>query len=219
MIRFDEIKNNAVVRACIETGDENLMAISYTEHSFPHAMRVSNDATRILQQLGYDDRTCELGMIAGYIHDIGNTVNRSNHAQSGAIMAFDLLTRMGMEPNEVATVVAAIGHHDEGTAHPVNAVAAALILSDKGDVRRTRVRDRDTVSSDIHDRVNYAVEKARLEILPADKIAMLELKIDTEICPVMEYFEIFIGRMILCRQAAEFFGLCFELKINGTRLL
>ena len=219
MIRFEEIKNSDAVKAYIETGDENLKAIKYTEHSFPHAMRVSNDAAKILRQLGYDDRTCELGMIAGYLHDIGNVVNRSDHAQSGALMTFELLTRMGMEPKEVAIVTAAVGHHDEGTAHPVNAVAAALILSDKGDVRRTRVRDRGRVSCDIHDRVNYAVEKARLKIFDSEKIAMLELEIDTEICPVMEYFEIFIGRMTLCRKAAEFFGLCFELKINGTRLL
>lgn len=219
MVTFDEVKNNSEIKTYIEAGNENLGAIGFTEHGFAHAMRVATDAARILQLMGYDERTCELGMIAGYVHDIGNVVNRSNHALSGALMAFNVLSRLGMEPREITVVVSAIGHHDEGTAFPVNAVAAALILSDKGDVRRTRVRDRGTVSSDIHDRVNYAVERSQLDIWTKEKIAHLELKIDTDICPVMEYFEIFIGRMVLCRKAGEFFGLNFELTINGTRLL
>ena len=219
MITFEEIKNHPEIVAYIELGNQNLGAIGYTEHGFPHAVRSSSDSARILEIMGYDARTCELGRIAGYIHDIGNVVNRENHAQSGALMAFDILHRMGMDPAEVGLIVSAIGHHDEGTAFPVNAVAAALILSDKGDVRRTRVRDKETVSSDIHDRVNYAVEHSRLSIDSEESIAHLKLSIDTAICPVMEYFEIFLGRMVLCRKAAQFFGLMFELTINGTRLL
>ena len=153
------------------------------------------------------------------MHDIGNVVNRADHAQSGALMAFSILTELGMPAEEVVQVTAAIGNHDEGTASAVNPIAAALILSDKGDVRRTRVRDKERVATDIHDRVNYAVERASLEIDTEQKIAVLELTIDTSICPVMEYFEIFLSRMVLCRKAAQFLGLTFELMINKVRLL
>lgn len=219
MITFEDIKKHPEIVAYIELGNQNLGTIGFTEHGFPHAMRSASDSARILETMGYDKRTCELGRIAGYIHDIGNVVNRTSHAQSGALMAFNILHRMGMDPGEIGLIVSAVGHHDEGTAFPVHAVAAALILSDKGDVRRTRVRDKETVSSDIHDRVNYAVERSQLSIEPENGIAHLELNIDTAICPVMEYFEIFLGRMVLCRRAAQFFGLMFELTINGTRLL
>jgi len=153
------------------------------------------------------------------MHDIGNVVNRVAHAQSGALMAFEILNRLGMPPTEVALIVAAIGNHDEGTAAAVNPIAAALILSDKGDVRRTRVRDKETVNADIHDRVNYAVERATTEVDAENKTATLNITIDTQICPVMEYFEIFMSRMVLCRQAAQYLNLQFELIINQTRLL
>ncbi len=219
MITFEDIKANAEISTYIELGNKNLAALGFTEHGFPHAARTSRDAEKILQMMGYDARTCELGKIAGYIHDIGNVVNRSDHAHSGALMAFDVLSRLGMPPGEVGLVVSAIGHHDESTAYPVNEVAAALILSDKGDVRRTRVRSKDTLDIDIHDRVNYAVEHASMTIDREKGFACLGLMIDTEICPVMEYFEIFLMRMVLCRKAAQFFGLTFELTINGTRLL
>lgn len=218
-VTFDEILKNEEIQAYIENGNHNLGEIGFTEHGFPHAKRSANYAGNILRSLGYDERTCELAQIAGYMHDIGNVVNRANHAQSGALMAFDILNRLGMPPEEVAQVTAAIGNHDEGTANAVSPIAAALILADKGDVRRTRVRDKKSVDADIHDRVNYAVERASTKIDTERKTATLDITIDTSICPVMEYFEIFISRMILCRQAAQFLGLQFELIINETRLL
>lgn len=218
-VAFEEILKNDEIKAYIETGNRNLGAIGFTEHGFPHAKRSANYAGNILKTLGYDDRTCELARIAGYMHDIGNVVNRYNHAHSGALMAFDVLNRLGMPPQEVAAIAAAIGNHDEGTAAAVSPIAAALILSDKGDVRRTRVRDKGTVGADIHDRVNYAVERATTEIDAERKTATLDITIDTTICPVMEYFEIFMTRMVLCRQAAQYLGLQFELIINETRLL
>ncbi|XOQ49511.1 MAG: HD domain-containing protein [Eubacteriales bacterium] len=218
-ITLDDILHNEEINAYIEHGNKNLGAIGFTEHGFAHAKRSSHYASYILQKLGYDARTCELAAIAGYMHDIGNVVNRSDHAQSGALMAFDILNRLHMPPDEVALIVSAIGNHDEETAAAVNPVAAALILSDKGDVRRTRVRDRETVHADIHDRVNYAVERAFTEVDEKQKIVVLDITIDTDICPVMEYFEIFMTRMVLCRQAARYLGLQFELIINDTRLL
>jgi uncharacterized protein len=218
-ITLENILKNEEINAYITKGNENLGAIGYTEHGFAHAKRSSNYASYILKSLNYDDRTCELAAIAGYMHDIGNVVNRVAHAQSGALMAFQILNRLGMPPVEIALIVAAIGNHDEGTAAAVNPIAAALILSDKGDVRRTRVRDKETVNIDIHDRVNYAVERAATEIDAEHKTATLNITIDTEICPVMEYFEIFISRMVLCRQAAKYLDLQFELIINETRLL
>lgn len=218
-VTLDEILKNEEINAYIQNGNDNLGAIGYTEHGFAHAKRSSNYASYILRSLDYEDRTCELAAIAGYMHDIGNVVNRVAHAQSGALMAFQILNRLHMAPQEVALVVAAIGNHDEGTAAAVNPIAAALILSDKGDVRRTRVRNKETVGADIHDRVNYAVERAETAIDAERKTATLDLTIDTQICPVMEYFEIFMTRMVLCRQAAEFLGLQFELIINETRLL
>lgn len=218
-ITFEDILKNEEIKAYIENGNRNLGEIGYTEHGFPHARRSANYAYNILKSLKFDERTCELAEIAGYMHDIGNVVNRVDHAQSGALMAFDILNRLGMPPDEVALVTAAVGNHDEGTAAAVSPIAAALILSDKGDVRRTRVRDKETVNADIHDRVNYAVEHAATEIDPERKTATLVITIDTNICPVMEYFEIFMSRMVLCRRAAKYLGLQFELIINDTRLL
>ncbi len=218
-ITIEHILKNEEISAYISNGNENLGVIGFTEHGFAHAKRSSNYASYILRSLNYDDRMCELAAIAGYMHDIGNVVNRVAHAQSGALMAFQILNRLGMPPEEVALVVAAIGNHDEGTAAAVNPIAAALILSDKGDVRRTRVRDKERVNADIHDRVNYAVERSSTEINAERKTVTLDITIDTKICPVMEYFEIFMTRMVLCRQAAIFLGLQFELIINQTRLL
>lgn len=219
VVTFEEIWKNEEVNAYIKNGNENLGVIGYTEHGFAHAKRSSDEARRILEGLGYEPRMCELAAIAGYMHDIGNVVNRSDHAQSGALMAFHILNKLGMKPAEIALVVAAIGNHDEGTAAAVNPIAAALILSDKSDVRRSRVRDQGTVHADIHDRVNYAVERSAVEIDPENRTAILNIVIDTSICPVMEYFEIFLTRMVLCRNAAQFLGLQFELIINDTRLL
>ena len=218
-VTFEEIWKSEEVNAYIKNGNDNLGVIGFTEHGLAHAKRSSDVARQILQSLGYDARTCELAAIAGYMHDIGNVVNRSDHAQSGALMAFTILNKLQMDPAEIALVVAAIGNHDEGTAAAVNPIAAALILSDKRDVRRSRVRDKGTVAADIHDRVNYAVERSAMEIDPENRTAVLNIVIDTTICPVMEYFEIFLTRMVLCRQAAQFLNLQFELIINDTRLL
>ncbi len=215
----EDIFSNKEVHSYIECGNNCLEAIGFTEHGFAHAKRSSNYARDILAALGYPERTCQLAAIAGYLHDIGNTVNRADHAHSGALMAFTLLNKLAMPPDEIALVCSAIGHHDEKTAYPVNAVAAALILSDKSDVRRTRVRKNAVLTADIHDRVNYAVENTKLEIDPEKKVCLFNITIATEICPVMEYFEIFLDRMVLCRKAAQTLGLQFELIINNTRLL
>ena len=193
--------------------------MGYTEHSFAHVIRAAETAGYILQTLGHDPRTVELTKIAGYLHDIGNLVNRKDHSQSGAVMAWSILNDMGCVPAEVATIVTAIGNHDEGTGVPVNAVAAAMILADKADVRRSRVRNQDISTFDIHDRVNYSVIASSLEISPEkDRITLL-LTIDTAFCSVMDYFEIFMQRMILCRKAAEKLGLKFKLIINDQVLL
>ena len=215
----EDIFKNQEVRAYIRQGNDNLGVIGFTEHGFAHAKRSSDTAREILTALGYPERTCQLAAIAGYMHDIGNTVNRVDHAHSGALMAFTILTKLGMSPQETGLICSAIGHHDERTAFPVNPVAAALILSDKSDVRRSRVRKDAELEEDIHDRVNYAVENSRLQIDPQGKLLIFHLTIDTKICPVMEYFEIFMDRMVLCRKAAQTLGLQFELIINNTRLL
>lgn len=215
----DEIFANQEARTYVDAGNDCLGALGFTEHGRAHAKRSSNYARDILAALHFDSRTCELAAIAGYLHDIGNTINRVDHAHSGAIMAFTFLTRLNMNPEEIATICSAIGHHDEKTAFPVNAVSAALILSDKSDVRRTRVRKDAIIATDIHDRVNYAVEHSTLKINAEDKLCVFSITIDTNICPVMEYFEIFLDRMVLCRKAADFLGLTFELMVNDTRLL
>ena len=194
-------------------------ALGFTEHSFAHVTRVAHFAEKLLRELGHDDRTCELAWIAGYMHDIGNVINRIDHAQSGAVMAFRILDKLGMTADEIATVCSAIGNHDEPTAYPVNPVAAALILADKTDVRRTRVRNRDKSTFDIHDRVNYAVEKASTTLTDDKTAVELALTLDTEMSPVMAYFEIFLERMLLCRKAAERLGLAFRLIVNGQTVL
>ena len=219
MLTFEEIRKNPEIKTYIERSNEVLGAVGFTEHGFPHALRTSDIASRILRELGYDARTCELAQIAGYMHDIGNLVNRHYHAQNGACLAFQILSRLGFSPDETAQIVSAIGHHDEKTAAAVSPIAAALILADKSDVRRSRVRNQETVSSDIHDRVNFAVQKAELKIDTEEKTIILRMKIDTEICAVMDYFEIFLTRMLMCRKAAEFLGLQFQLQINDTQLL
>ena len=218
-ITFEDIENNEEIKEYITKGNEYLGVMNFTEHGFAHLKRSAVYARRILEDLGYDARTCELAAIAGYMHDIGNVINRIDHAQSGAIMAFQILTRLGMEPCEISQIIAAIGNHDESTATAVNPIAAALILADKSDVRRTRVRNKERVENDIHDRVNYAVEHSSIEVDKEQKIALLRLTIDTDICPVIEYFEIFLTRMTLCRKAADFLGLKFQIIINDARIL
>ena len=219
MVKFEDVKNNAEIQAYIRKADEALGALGYTDHAFGHVTKTAKAAGQLLRDLGYDERTAELGEIAGYLHDIGNLINRSDHSHSGALMAFRLLNVMQMDPEEVATIICAIGNHDEGTGFPVNEVAAAVILADKSDVRRSRVRTKEECAFDIHDRVNYAVVDGSLTLQLAERTLVLALDIDTEICPVMDYFEIFLDRMILCRRSANFFGLKFGLVINGTVLL
>ena len=219
MVTAQQVKNDPAVKAYIAKADESLSALGFTEHSFAHVGLVANTAKYILETMGYDAHQVELAQIAGYLHDIGNVVNRVDHSQSGAVMAFRILDHMDMAAADVATVVTAIGNHDEGTGVPVNAVAAALILADKSDVRRSRVREKDPGKFDFHDRVNYSVEKGSLRINEAKTVVELELEIDTAYGSVMDYFEIFMERMILCRKAAEKLGLHFRLTINGQQLL
>ena len=217
-ITFQDVKNNEAIKTYIKKADESLIALGYTEHSFAHVTKVAETAADILLTLGYSEREAELARIAGYLHDIGNVINRVDHAQSGAVMAFRILDNMGSDPEDTATIVTAIGNHDESTAFPVNPIAAALILADKTDVRYTRVRNIDPASFDIHDKVNYSVKKADLSIVKNEHIT-LTLTVDTTMCVVMDYFEIFLGRMKLCRRAAEKLGLEFRLNINGQQLI
>ena len=219
MITFEDVKNNEAIRGYIKSADESLHALGYTEHSFAHVTKVAETAAYILQTLGYSERETELARIAGYLHDIGNLVNRVDHSQSGAVMAFRILDNMNMPASEIAQIVSAIGNHDEGTGVAVNAIAAALIIADKSDVRRTRVRNTDFLEFDIHDRVNYSVIKSEVKINSEKTLIKLKLQIDTHIGSVMDYFEIFIGRMKMCRNAAKKLGLDFKLIINEQQLL
>ncbi len=219
MLTYNEITKSEAIKTYIIHADKSLEALGYTEHSFAHVMHVAETAGYILKTLGYDERTIELAKIAGYLHDIGNLVNRNDHSQSGAVMAWSILNDMGCDPAEVATIVTAIGNHDEGTGVPVNAVAAAMILADKSDVRRSRVRNTDFPAFDIHDRVNYSVTKSSLKINDEKTSVVLNLDVDTKFGSVMEYFEIFLQRMLLCRKAAEKLGLKFNLFINQQQLI
>jgi metal-dependent HD superfamily phosphatase/phosphodiesterase len=219
LINYEEIKKNEEINIYIKRGNELLGVLGYTEHSQAHSAKVSVIASDILKKLGFGQREIELAKIAGYMHDIGNVVNRIDHAQTGAIMAFNILTRLNMDPDEVATIVAAIGNHDEGTGTAVNPVSAALIMADKTDVRRSRVRNSDFAKFDIHDRVNYAVTNSQLNIDADTKTIELNIELDTNICSVMDYFEIFLGRMLMCRRAAEFLNVKFKLVANGAKVM
>lgn len=219
MITYEEIKKNETINTYIRKADESLRALGYTEHSFAHVAHVAETADYILRNMGYTEHEIEIVKIAAYLHDIGNLVNREDHSQSGAVMAFRILDNLQMDPADIATIVTAIGNHDEGTGVPVNAIAAALILADKSDVRRSRVRNSDIGNFDIHDRVNYSVVKSRLVINDAHTYITLVLSIDTNYGSVMEYFEIFLGRMLLCRKAADMLGIQFKLIINDQPLI
>ena len=219
MITFKDIKNDEAIKTYIKKTDEALDKLGYTEHSFSHVLKVADNAMYILQSLGYSEHEVELAGIAGYTHDIGNLINRSDHSQSGAVMMFRLLDHKEMPAEDIATVVTAIGNHDEGTGVAVNAVAAALIIADKSDVRRSRVRNHDISAFDIHDRVNYSVVSSKLEVNKEKSEITLYLEIDNVISSVMDYFEIFLGRMIMCRKAADFLGLRFRLNINNQQML
>lgn len=220
MVTFEEIKNNEEINTYIRMADESLKVLGYTEHGKAHIGTVVARASYVLTALNYPEREIELVKIAGYMHDIGNLVNRAGHSQSGAIMAFRILDNLGMPPSEISKIVTAIGNHDEGTGVPVSDLAAALILADKSDVRRSRVRDRmDGDKFDIHDRVNYSVTQSELTVDTARRAVRLELTVDTRYSPIMDYFQIFMERTNLCRRAAEELGLHFELLVNGQRLV
>lgn len=216
---FDQIRNDDAIRVYISQADASLGELGFTEHSFPHVNRSAEITGYILEKMGYPERTVELGKIAGYLHDIGNLVNRVDHSQSGAVMAFRILDKIGFPPEEIAAITTAIGNHDEGTGVPVSAMAAALILADKSDVRRSRVREQKVESFDAHDRVNYSVTKSELIIDGKKKEAKLVLAVDTQFSSVMNYFEIFMKRMILCKSAAERLGLRFKLVINNQEMI
>ena len=219
MIHFSDIVNNPEIKAYIRAADASLSALGYTEHSFAHVGRVADVAATILIALGRDARTVELARMAGYLHDIGNLVNREEHSQSGAVMAFTILRDMGMPPEEIAEITTAIGNHDEGTGVPVSDIAAALILADKSDVRRSRVRNSEEVAFDIHDRVNYSVTKSSLNVDIENGTLTLALSIDETVGTVSDYFEIFLERMLMCRRAAQKLSLAFKLTINGIAMM
>lgn len=211
---YEQIKQNSAIRVYIAEANRMLGALGYTEHSFAHVGKVAETAGMLLAGLGHDAHTVELAKIAGYMHDIGNVINRTDHAQSGAVMAFRILDNEGMDPLDISRIVCAIGNHDEGTGKPVSEIAAALIIADKSDVRRTRVQCEES-EFDIHDRVNYAVYNTEL-LLDAEKHTLvLQLEIDTSYGTVMDFFEIFHGRMIMCKNAAAALGLSFGITING----
>ena len=218
-MKYKEIAKNEEINAYLKKGDANLGQLGFTDHSRAHCVQVAHQAGKILERFGYPEHDVELVKIAGYMHDIGNAINRTHHAEYGALLANDLLKDTNMSLEDRITVISAIGNHDEGTGVPVSPVAAALILADKSDVRRNRVRNQDTSTFDIHDRVNYSVTKAELKINEAHTLIKLKLTVDTHYGSVMDYFEIFMQRMILCRKAAEKLGLQFKLMINEQQLI
>jgi metal-dependent HD superfamily phosphatase/phosphodiesterase len=218
-VTFNNVQKNRDITAMLRQCNEHLGIIGYTEHGVRHGKWVGRTAQSLLQKLGKNGREAELAGIAGYMHDLGNLINRQDHAQSGAFLAYELLKELGMPLDEITQVIAAIGNHHEEHGDPVSNVSAALILADKADVHRSRVRNPSMIKFDIHDRVNYAVRKSILEVVPEDKIIRLDLTIDTKISQVMEYFEIFLSRMIVSRRAAEFLECAYELFVNGNRLL
>ncbi len=219
MVTIDEVKKNKAVVKLIDKADEVLGVMGYTEHGQRHSSLAANIAYNIMIRLGKGEKRAQLAAIAGYMHDIGNLINRDFHAQTASVMAFHILSEMGMDTADIAEVVAAIGNHDERDGYPISDVSAAVILADKSDVHRSRVRNTEMLKVDIHDRVNYAAEESFLRIDEKKKIASLEIRIDTSISQVMEYFEIFLSRMLVCKRAAEFLGLKFALVINDNKLL
>ena len=218
-MKYSDLKENKEIKALIEKGNSNLGVLGYTDHSQVHAALVAVRAADILKKLGYKKSRIELAKMAGYMHDIGNAINRSHHAEYGAILAYDILKETDMDEKDRLTIVSAISHHDESTGVALDDVSAALIIADKTDVRRNRVREKPKASFDVHDRVNYAVTKSDLEILPEKKLIVLSLEIDEKICTMYEYFEIFLGRMMMCRKASEILGVKFRLQVNGNKVL
>lgn len=219
MVTLEDVKNNPEVQELIIGAQKQLNALGYTEHSQRHVSIVSNRAGMILETLGYDKHRIELAKIAGYLHDIGNGVNRVDHAHSGAILAYNILKEMGMDIKDRLEIMSAIGNHDEATGTAVSDISAALILADKSDVHRDRVVNKNLTRFEIHDRVNYAVTEANLKISKEERKVTLDLTIDTNICPVLDYFEIFMERTMMSKYAAKYLQIWFELVINGTKLL
>ena len=218
-MKYQEIKKNEEVRAYLKKGNDNLGVLGYTDHSEAHCTVVAERAGLILKKLEYPEETIELAKIAGFMHDIGNAVNRSRHAEYGAILANELLKGTDLSLEDRITIMSAIGNHDESTGGATDPVSAALIIADKTDVRRNRVRDKDRATFDIHDRVNYAVTEAKLKINKEKKLISLNLQIDENICTMFEYFDIFLGRMMMCRGAAEILDMKFRLTANGSKVL
>lgn len=216
---YKELKENEEILCLIESGDKNLEILGYTEHSIKHCVKVAKEAERILKVLGYDKHQAELAKIAALLHDIGNAINRNRHAEYGAILANQILEKTELDIRDRLAVVSAIGNHDESTGGAKDAISAALIIADKTDVRRNRVRNKGKANFDIHDRVNYAVCQSELIIDKEKKVISLNLKIDEDICTMFEYFDIFLGRMVMCRKAAEILGCSFKLLSNGQKVL
>lgn len=219
IVSLSEVKKHSSIKAYIKQADANLKAMGYTEHGLRHIGLVSSIAHNVLERLGYHERSAELAAIAGYLHDIGNCVGRVHHGASSALLVEPFLRELGMSPEEVALILSAVGNHEEEVGEPVNEIAAALILADKSDVHRTRVRNRDAASFDIHDRVNYAVIKSFLDVSEEERLITLRITIETENTSIMEYFEIFLDRMLMCRRAAAYLGCQFKLEINEVLLL
>lgn len=218
-ITYEQIRKNEAVSAYIDKGNEVLGDLGFTDHSQVHAVKVAVTAAKILEELGYDERVIELARIAGYMHDMGNSINRNDHAHTGAIMAFTLLTSLGMDPADIAEVISAIGNHDENTGRAHNPLSAAIIIADKTDVRRNRVRNNIKASFDMHDRVNYAAISSSLEIDVKNKVISLDIELDEKMCTMLDYFEIFLNRMLMCRRAAEILGLGFSVLANGSKVI
>ena len=216
---YEEVKQHPEVLGLLERGNHNLGVLGFTDHSAVHTTLVAERAASILRKMGYSDHEQELARIAGFMHDIGNAVNRTHHAEWGAMLANDILKGTDMPLEDRITVVAAIGHHDESTGGAMDAISAALILADKTDVRRNRVRTQEREKFDIHDRVNYAVTGSSLKVEAAESRISLNLQVDEEICTMYEYFDIFLGRMLMCRRAAEMLGCKFRLTVNGGKVL
>lgn len=219
MITFAEIRKSEAIAAYIAKGDQVLGALGYTEHSEIHSVKVAVTAAKLLSDLGYSEREIELAKIAGYMHDIGNSVNRVDHAHTGAVMAFGILSEIGMAPDEIACVISAIGNHDEGTGSAFDPISAALIIADKTDVRRNRVRNTDFATFDIHDRVNYAAVSSKLLVNTEERTITLDIDLDAQMCTMLDYFEIFLKRMLMCRRAAEMLGMRFRLTCGGHKIV
>ena len=218
VVTLDTVRRNPKVRTFIEAANTQMNALGYTEHGFRHASIVAETAHSIIASMGQGPRQAELAAVAGYLHDLGNAINRLGHPDTAALMAFSLLTEMDMPAEDIAQVIAAIGNHEEELGAPVSAISAALIIADKSDVHHSRVQNQNPITFDIHDRVNFSVQKSALRVDADNKSINLELTTDEKSASVMEYFEIFLSRMLMCRRAADFFGYKFKLIINGVEM-